>query len=334
MATAVVSSFSSNPLTTTFTRPEICSGIHRSGFLSVVDIDSSCLPDGFDPEPTAYFSPGLECPDGYVSACHDHTGVESITTVTCCPVVEDVTLSCVTASTLKDEWENLFCTWIAPKDGTELPITLSDDGVTSTDKVGFESPGGLNAYGVRMVYQSSDLETTTSSRTKTNTADVPADTAEDGSTEDAEDDDESGSLSTGAKIAIGVCVPVGVIAIAAAAFLLMRRRRKNKGVNGAIEVPGSTPPPAATGGGMAQQAVASEGATAPSAWSGGISPPAAPAQEPTPPSVWGGEMSSVPPSRDSKSPPVWGGGAMPPGPPPQELENTRAPAELCGDTPR
>lgn len=332
MATAVVTSFASNPLTTPFTRPDICSGIHRSGFLSVVDIDTTCLPDGFDPEPTAYFSPGLECPAGYVSACHDHTGVESITTVTCCPVVEDVTLSCVTASTLKDEWEDLFCTWIAPKDGTELPITLSDDGVTSTDKVGFESPGGLNAYGVRMVYQSSDLESTT----KTKTADTPADTAEDSSIEDTEEGDEGGGLSTGAKIAIGVCVPVGVIAIAAAAFLLMRRRRKNKVANGAIEVPGSTPPPAAAmGGGMAQRGAPTEEAKTPPVWGGAIPPPAPPAQEPTPPSAWGGEMSSVPPSRESRSPPVWGGEAMPPGPPPQELDGSpRPPAELWGDGPR
>lgn len=330
MATAVTS-FASNPLTTTFSRPDICSGIHRSGFLSVVDIETSCMPDGFDPEPTAYFSPGLECPAGYVSACHDHTGVESITTVTCCPVVEDVTLSCVTASTLKDEWENLFCTWIAPEDGTDLPITLSEDGVTSTDKVGFESPGGLNAYGVRMVYQSSDLESTT----KTDTADVPADTAEDGSLEDTEDDDQGGGLSTGAKIAIGVCVPVGVIAIAAAAFILIWRRRKNKVANEAIEVPGSTPPPAAMGSGMAQRGAPSEEAKTPPVWGGAIAPPAPPTQEPTPPSVWGGEMSSVPPSRGSTSPPVWGGEAVPPGPPPQELDNNpKAPAELWGDSPR
>ncbi|KAJ5718307.1 hypothetical protein N7488_003953 [Penicillium malachiteum] len=38
-------------------------------------------------------------------------------------------------------------------------------------------------------------------------------------------------LSTGAKIAIGVCVPVGVIILAAIAFIVWHRRRRNKNKN-------------------------------------------------------------------------------------------------------
>lgn len=241
-----MSSFSSNPLTTTFTRDEECSGIHRSGFVSGVDIQTSCLPSGFDPEPTAFFSPGLECPAGYVNACHDHTGVESITTVTCCPKVEDITLSCVTASTLKDEFTNLFCTWIAPKEITRMPITLSENGVTSTDTVTYKSPDGLNAYGVRMVYQSSDLDP--AKETDPADADQPTGNPDD-------DGGDDGGLSTGGKIAVGVVVPVVVIAFAAAAFLFWRRLRNKKalggaaGVAGSTELPGEESKPAAVWGG-------------------------------------------------------------------------------------
>ena len=213
--TSVISSFVSNPLTTTYTRPDDCSGIHRSKFISGVDIAKSCMPDGFNPEPTAFFSPGFVCPDGYVSACHDNGGIESITTVTCCPTVEDVTLSCVTESTLDGAFTDLFCTWIAPEKKTSMPITISDSGKTSTEMVGYESPGGLNAYGVRMVYESSDLEAATMT--------APPDSDDD---DDDEDGDNDGGLSTGGKIAVGVAVPVGVLALAALGFLAWRHRKK------------------------------------------------------------------------------------------------------------
>lgn len=244
MVTAI-SSFSSNPLTTTFTRDDDCSGIHRSGFVSGVDIETSCLPDGFDPEPTAFFSPGLECPAGYVNACHDHTGVESITTITCCPKVEDNTLSCVTASTLEGEFANFFCTWIAPKAETWMPITLSENGVTSTDKATFKSPDGLNAYGVRMVYQSSDLDPAKNTD--------PA-AADEGGVKDGDGDGDDGLPQAG-KIAVGVVVPVVAIAFAAAAFLFWRRLRKKRALAGATgvagrstELPNESKPPAVWGG--------------------------------------------------------------------------------------
>ncbi|KAJ5714800.1 uncharacterized protein N7483_011981 [Penicillium malachiteum] len=42
------------------------------------------------------------------------------------------------------------------------------------------------------------------------------------------DPHHNGGLSTGAKIAIGVCVPVGVIILTAIAFIVWDRRRRNK----------------------------------------------------------------------------------------------------------
>lgn len=225
----VVTSFEKNPLVTPFVRPDDCSNIYRSGFLSVLDVSSTCMPEAFNSDPTFYFSPGIVCPSGYVSACHDHTGVESITTVTCCPVYkDDVTLSCVKTSSLQSVWSTLFCTWIAPEE-TSLPIVLSEDGVTSTVMSGFTSPGGLNAFGVRMVYQSSDLE----SRTGT---DIPSTNTNDPEPVEGEDGGDGGGsgssgLSQGATIAIGVVVPVVALAIIGALIFYWRSRKRQRAVD-------------------------------------------------------------------------------------------------------
>ncbi|CAI4212340.1 unnamed protein product [Parascedosporium putredinis] len=172
----VVTSFAKNPLVTPFVRPNDCSNIYRSGFLSVLDVAPTCMPEAFNSDPTFYFSPVYK---------------------------DDVTLSCVKTASLQSVWSTLFCTWIAPEE-TSLPIVLSEDGVTSTVMSGFTSPGGLNAFGVRMVYQSSDVE----SRTGT----------------------DLGALQ-GATIAIGVVVPVVALAIIGALIFYWRSRKRQRAVD-------------------------------------------------------------------------------------------------------
>lgn len=226
----VVTSFPFNPLTTTFTRPDDCDGVFISGFLSGIDFSSSCLPKGFHTEQTSYFSPGLVCPTGYYSACHDNIGASKITTVTCCPTFgADVSLSCVTASTLESVWSTLFCTWIAPDgDGTTLPVTVSNQGTTSTVQRTFTSPGGLNAFGVRMVYHKTDTESTTMARTTTSnvatTGTKPGGAKNTGGSDSQ--DSSSGGLSNGAKAAIGVVVPVVVIGLLIGIFFWWRKRQQ------------------------------------------------------------------------------------------------------------
>ncbi|KAL6884953.1 hypothetical protein HDV57DRAFT_406505 [Trichoderma longibrachiatum] len=231
-AVPVVTSFPFNPLTTTFTRPSDCDGIFASSFLSGIDFSTSCVPKGFHTDETSYFSPGLVCPSGYYSACHDNIGARTITTVTCCPTYgSDVSLSCVTASTLRSVWSTLFCTWIAPDgDGTALPVTVSNGGTTSTVQGAFTAPGGLNAYGIRMVYQKSDTETTTMAtrtssptRSRATTTGRPEETSE----------GSSHGLSPGAKaaaIGAGVAVPITVVALGLGLFLWWwwRRKRYNR----------------------------------------------------------------------------------------------------------
>lgn len=195
----------------------------------MVDLTSTCLPDSFKTD--AYFSPGLACPSGYVSACHDATGVGSITTVTCCPTLKDpdVTLGCVTTSTLSGSWSTLYCTWIAPESpGTMLPLTSVVKGVTTTNNVKFTSPGGLNAFGIRMVYEASDLSTKTTGKTSSSSSSSASQSSGGTSTSNPPqntDTGDSGGLSTGAKVAIGVVIPLVALAALLGAFFWWRRRK-------------------------------------------------------------------------------------------------------------
>lgn len=218
----ILSSFPLDALTTTFTPPASCSGIYTSGGVAVIDADLACLPQGFTSLSTNYFSPGIQCPAGYVTACHDNAGVSSITTVTCCPYRGDITLGCVTPSTLSNVWETLFCTWIAPESGTAVSITQSDEagGTTSTSAVSMTSPGGINALGIRMVYQSSDLAAASGTSTATSTGATNTGSA------GGEDNGSGAGLSTGVTIAIAVIIPVVVIAVAAGFFFFIRKRKQ------------------------------------------------------------------------------------------------------------
>ncbi|KAL7920923.1 hypothetical protein ACQKWADRAFT_137235 [Trichoderma austrokoningii] len=242
-AVPVVTSFPFNPLTTTFSRPDDCDGIYVSGFLSGIDFSKSCLPKGFHTDQTSYFSPGLACPTGYYSACHDNIGASRITTVTCCPTLAtDISLSCVTTSTLQSVWSTLFCTWIAPGgDGTTLSLTVSDNGITSTVPGVFTSPGGLNAFGIRMVYQKTDTESTTMTRTTTTTRATATTGTRPGGAKNTggskSGDSSSGGLSTGAKAAIGVVVPVVVLGLLAGLFFWWRKRQQYNKVQASSSTP-------------------------------------------------------------------------------------------------
>ncbi|RDA82826.1 hypothetical protein CP532_6093 [Ophiocordyceps camponoti-leonardi (nom. inval.)] len=222
--TGVITSFTHNPLTTAFRRPDDCHGIYRSRYLAMIDLTSTCLPPRLRTSSEAYFSPGISCPAGYVTACHDNRGVSSVTTVTCCPTFNrDVTLSCVTTSTLKSVWSTLFCTWIAPGGkGTSLPMTLSDNGVTSTVEHSFRSPGGLNAFGIRMVYQQTDV-----SARHGNNHPSSSSTGTSSESDDAASSADQG-LSTGSKVAIGIAIPIVIIFLLLLAVMLLWRRRRRR----------------------------------------------------------------------------------------------------------
>lgn len=325
----LLSTFPSNPLTTTFVPPSSsCSGIYWS-VVGMIDEDTECLPTGFSTAATAFFSPGIACPSGYVSACHDTSGFASITTVTCCPTRGDVTLSCVDPATLENVWETLFCSWIAPASGQVVSMTMSDSGTTSTVATTLTSPEGLNAFGVRMVHQSTDLSTSTSSSSATarsTTTGSAANTSGAGASQTATPDSSSssgGGLSTGAKAAIGVVVPLVVLGALAALFFFWWRRRRQS-YSGVHEM-GGTPVVAGSKeqyNSSSYQGGAGPGGGGGAAQYGGYYDPHKPPHNAAP-----SELSSTT---------GWGGGRSPDGGAPvtatphqiAELSNSAPPAEL------
>ncbi|KAI0480829.1 hypothetical protein GGR56DRAFT_688160 [Xylariaceae sp. FL0804] len=246
----VLSTFPPAPLTTVFLPPAECTGFYwgdpyynniNSGWV-VVGQGATCLPPSFATDSTSFFSPGLECPRGYYTACHDTQGVASITTVRCCPYVGGVSLSCADLATPSDHFPNLFCTWSPLGAGTNIFITESNDGTTST--VAHEesgNPAGVNAFGVRMVYQSTDLVTAVSSSSSLSSSSTLPPSTSNSSTEESLH--HANGLSTGEQAAIGVVVPVIVLGAALAGFLLWRRRKRANESRQAAEVAAQQPKP-------------------------------------------------------------------------------------------
>lgn len=229
------------PLTTTFTAPgTACSGIYFPTSLQNIAMfhdEPSCLPSGFSTAQSAFFSPGIICPSGYYSACHDTAGIASVTTVTCCPSLADrgIKFTCVDPKTLGGVFTSKFCSWQAPASpGLPVSVTRSDTSRrTSTIVDNMVSPGGINAFGIRMVHQATDLQvlsTATSLRGSSGSSSTAGVTGpgpvQSGLTEGQTSGGSSSGLSQGATIGIGVGVAVLVLAALAGLFLWWRKRRR------------------------------------------------------------------------------------------------------------
>ncbi|KAK1494601.1 hypothetical protein CTAM01_08955 [Colletotrichum tamarilloi] len=248
--TFIASTFPENPLKTADFSPPAssCSGIYLTNNVYAIDNDSKCLPNKFNGASTAFYSPGTVCPTGYTAQpqCSRNGGVRSITTVTCCPYRGDMTLSCVEDDmTLANVWETQFCTWMAGP-ATVVDITRTDNGVVATQAVTMSDRDGVNAWGIRMVYQASDLvpKTTsgassasatatgtaaagsgaTSGASATGTA-AGADNTSGSATGAATSGASSGGLPTGGIVAVAVVIPVVAIAALVGLFLWWRRRK-------------------------------------------------------------------------------------------------------------
>ena len=107
----------------------------------------------------------------------------------------------------------MFCTWSA---GRKTTVLLAKDVDGSTIAETFTDEQGVNAYGLRMVYEPTDITTAAASSSEP----APSSTADSNN-----ESGGSGGLSTGATVAIGVVFPVVVI-IALACLLFWYRRRK------------------------------------------------------------------------------------------------------------
>lgn len=240
MATTTRSSTPPIPLTTTFTRPAACEGIYKPEPRTVFMIDDqpACLPSGFAIDEDRFYSPGIACPSGYWTACLGSSAPNSLTTVTCCPVFGgSTTLSCHrNPETLGTRWESLFCTWQAPRAGAVMSFTESSLGPTVTGTTTLTAPQGVNAYGIRMLYQSTDLVASSSADASTSTSNTSSTDTDTGvarptsplpeeATNNDTNTDTNGVLSQAGTIAVAVVIPVIALLAAAGFFLWWRRRR-------------------------------------------------------------------------------------------------------------
>jgi hypothetical protein len=137
----------------------------------------------------------------------------------------------VDPATLAGFFATLFCTWIAPST-TTLPVTLSANfGTTSTSELEFVSPGGVNAFGVRVVYESTDLIISSAATVTIPPTSVPVSTLLPAvptsppavSTSPA----STGSTSTG-TIVIAVVILVVALAVLGAVYMWWRKRRRQR----------------------------------------------------------------------------------------------------------
>ncbi|KPM41989.1 hypothetical protein AK830_g4550 [Neonectria ditissima] len=224
-------------LPTAYTPSSACSAI-VSELVVGFDFATSCLPSGFDPAPTAYYSPGWDCPSGYAapSSCTRDDGSDATAyTVTCCPTRAGLALTCVRdPESLSDAWESLFCTWSAGTKSTVLLVTSTSVGdgstTTITSAVTMSGGDGINAYGLRMVYEDSDIAATSTSTSTEAETTTEATTQSRGTATatNSADDDDSGGLGTGAIVAIAVVIPLVAIAVAIGIFFCLRRRKRRQ----------------------------------------------------------------------------------------------------------
>ncbi|KAJ4266510.1 hypothetical protein NW762_004497 [Fusarium torreyae] len=222
------------PFPTKFSPGRECTAVTSDSVVGI-DFATACLPDDFDPAPSAYYSPGIECPSGYTAqkSCTRSSGDDEKTTVTCCPQRNNINMWCVEdPGTLSGPWESLFCTWSAGNKQTVILVTTSVSGTESTTAVTMNGGEGINAFGLRMIYEPSDIPNTEASTTDASTtaASTTAASTSGATNEPAQtssgDSNDSGGISTGAIAAIAVVIPIVVIAALVGAFIWWRRRRR------------------------------------------------------------------------------------------------------------
>ncbi|KAF5027497.1 hypothetical protein F66182_392 [Fusarium sp. NRRL 66182] len=241
------------PFPTDYSPGRQCTAV-TSEVVVAIDLATACLPEDFDPAPSAYYSPGTACPSGYTAqrGCTRSNNDDDKTTVTCCPQRNGLNMWCVEdPGTLSGPWESMFCTWSAGDQQEVILVTTEVNGTDSTMAVTMNGAQGINAYGMRMIYEPSDIATTEASTTNASTIDTstsgvsttgPTATSSESSATDepaqtsSGDSEDDGGISTGAVVAIAVIIPIVVVAALIGAFIWWRRR-KNRTPNIIVEDP-------------------------------------------------------------------------------------------------
>ncbi|KAI1117365.1 hypothetical protein F5Y14DRAFT_439454 [Nemania sp. NC0429] len=197
---------------------------------------TSCYPSGYDGNSRQYYSPA-RCPTGFTSACQslNVAGTVQETVVRCCPTYSEFTCQ----STIEYGWQETLGCEVPVDSATMTMWTVSEvlDGRTAlATSTGF--PGGMNAYEVKVGFQSTDFtspktsktRTTHSTQQKTPQADPTPHTPTSASTNpgrDAVHSDKRG-LAGGAIAGIVIGVVAGLLIIAALAWLAIRSGRRRR----------------------------------------------------------------------------------------------------------
>ncbi|ORY12216.1 hypothetical protein BCR34DRAFT_600780 [Clohesyomyces aquaticus] len=231
-------------LTTQFTPTPSCLGsdiwrIFTSGAGVVTLYDQQgppstidCLPSGYTPVTTAYYSPA-QCPWGYTPAAqfiNTYAGNVTETTQTCCPTGRNFTTQATgnqpSFSSLPF-LTSLMCHSAHTASGM-YQVTSSRSGMIATTSVPFgpdggEGPnGGINAYGVVVRFQATDFASATSTLISTTNTGMPLPTQ----SSRPPSQPSSTSLSTAAKAGIASATAVLAIGILATILILWTRRRR------------------------------------------------------------------------------------------------------------
>ncbi|KAI1131240.1 hypothetical protein F5Y10DRAFT_234117 [Nemania abortiva] len=196
---------------------------------------TSCYPSNYDGASTDYYSPA-RCPTGFTSACQslNVAGTVSETVVRCCPTQASYTCQ-MTSDYI---WQaTLGCeSGVTAATTTVWTVTQVTDGttslVTSTGAI-----GGMNAYAIKVGFQSTDFKSTTTTTTKkTTTARTTKATTTGTSNQSSSSSSSSktkkkkSSTSGGVIAGIVIGVIAGIAAIVSAIWLLVRKRNKDKEV--------------------------------------------------------------------------------------------------------
>ncbi|KAI0871956.1 hypothetical protein GGS24DRAFT_36831 [Hypoxylon argillaceum] len=191
---------------------------------------TSCYPSGYNGVSTQYYSPA-RCPTGFTSACQsiNAAGTVSETVIRCCPTQS----SFICQTTASYIWEStLGCSAMgdSPRTSTEWTVTQVTDGLTSV-VTSSGLIGGVNAYGIKVGFQSTDFASSTTTKkttTKTTTSSPSTTTTHAGTSSSSSSSSTSrkkkSKVSSGAIAGIVIGALAGLAALASFIWLLIRRR--------------------------------------------------------------------------------------------------------------
>ncbi|KAK3294191.1 uncharacterized protein B0H64DRAFT_181533 [Chaetomium fimeti] len=241
------------PLTTVFTPPAPCTiaiGLCETCDVAwwgqtcaetTVEDNTECWPTTTEgaPEPTklplfgrGFYSPGLECPAGYTSACSAVEGVTSQWKVQFQMEPEETFVGCCPEGFRCDNLNGQTCLMRATS--ATLPTVSCEDG--ASNNFGFTTiPNArvpaMNLYApmIQLAWKASDRPETSTTSTGTTsgpTTSAPSSTATNDTNPPATDEP---ALSTAAIVGIAVGAAALLVLILTAAIFVCRRRRRQAG---------------------------------------------------------------------------------------------------------